>query len=82
MFYKKILKLLGKEEQPASAKNMAKDRLTLILAHERTSNIEFIEDLKRDIMEVMKKYNKENTDVSFKTSKNNDISALEIEIKI
>jgi len=83
MFLNKILKLLGKDEKKSiNAKDSAKDRLTLILAHERTSNIQFIDDLKRDIMEVMKKYNKENSDVSFKTSKNSDISALEIEIKI
>jgi len=75
-----ILNLFKKEK--SNSKDSAKNRLTLILAHERTSNIEFIDDLKRDIMEVIQKYNKEPQDVVFKTSENRDISALEIEIKI
>jgi len=75
-----ILNLFKREK--SNSKEQAKNRLTLILAHERTSNIEFIDDLKRDIMEVIQKYNKEPEDVVFKTSENRDISALEIEIKI
>jgi len=80
MNIKKLLNLFAKEEDTSKAK--AKDRLTLILAHERTSNIEFIDDLKKDIMEVVQKYIKEPKDVKFKTSENRDISALEVEIKI
>jgi len=82
---KKLLQLFNKQDENEvenSSKNTAKDRLTLILAHERTSNIEFIEELKSDILDVIKKYKKEAEDVSFKTSNDRDISALEIEIKI
>jgi cell division topological specificity factor len=75
-----ILNLFKKEK--SNSKESAKNRLTLILAHERTSNIPFIDDLKRDIMEVIQKYNKEPEDVVFKTSENRDMSALEIEIKM
>jgi len=80
MNLKKFLTLFSKEEE--TSKDKAKDRLTLILAHERTSNIEFMDDLKRDIMEVVQKYIKEPKDVKFKTSDNQNISALEVEILI
>jgi len=59
----------------------AKKRLTLILAHERTANIEYIDDLKRDIMEVIKKYTTP-SDVSFKTQSHADIDSIEIDIKL
>lgn len=75
-----LKKIFGGEDK--KSKSTAKERLSIVLAHERTVNIEFIDDLKADIMEVVKKYIKEPSDISFRTSENRDISALEVEIKM
>ena len=57
----------------------AKDRLKIMLAHERAHSLPYIEDLKKDIIEVVKKYAEVN-DIRIKTEKNQDIDYLEVEI--
>lgn len=76
----KFLKIFKTNTQE-SAEATAKERLTLILAHERTSNIEYIDDLKRDIMEVLERYTTP-SDVSFRTSSHDNTDSLEIDIKL
>jgi len=59
---------------------IARDRLTLVLAHERAANsYPFIDDLKRDLLEVIKKYTQVK-DIKVKSDKNQDIDLLEFEI--
>lgn len=72
-------KLFGNEK--GSAKN-ASDRLKLVLAHERVNNsLPFIEDLKKDLEAVIRKYVPvENIDV--KSNQNQNVDFLEIEIKL
>ncbi len=59
---------------------VAKDRLKIMLAHERINcNLPYLEDLKNDIIAVIKKYtNVENVKIKSENSKNIDI--LEIDI--
>ncbi|MGX2972082.1 cell division topological specificity factor MinE [Helicobacter sp. T3_23-1059] len=58
---------------------VATDRLQFILAHERTAKIPYIEQMKQEILAVVKKYT--NTDnISIKADSNQDISTLEVEI--
>ncbi len=72
-------KFFGKKKSSATA---AKDRLTVMLAHERAEcAVPYIDDLKRDILEVLRKYTK-NGEVNIKTEKNQNIDMLEIEIQL
>lgn len=57
----------------------ARDRLTLVLAHERTINVPYIDAMKQEILEVIKKYTKAEK-IDIKTDSNSNFSALEIEI--
>ncbi len=68
--------LFGRKKKSAEA---AKDRLKIMLAHERVHALPYIEDLKKDIIEVVKKYAEVN-DIKIKTEKNQDIDFLEVEI--
>lgn len=77
----KILKKIFKKDTGDTASMQAKERLTLTLAHERTTNIEYIEDLKRDILEVVKKYTN-SPEVSFKSKSNKNVNSIEIDVKL
>ncbi len=68
--------IFGKKKKSAEA---AKDRLKIMLAHERVHALPYIDDLKKDIIEVVKKYAEVN-DIKIKTEKNQDIDFLEVEI--
>lgn len=73
-------RIFGKKK-PDSA-SVAKDRLKLMLAHERADcAVPYLDDLKRDLLEVIKKYTKAG-DVNIKTEKNQNIDMLEIEIQL
>ncbi len=62
--------------------NVAKDRLTLMLAHERADcAVPYMDDLKRDLLEVIQKYTKTGN-VNIKTEQNQNIDMLEIEIQL
>jgi cell division topological specificity factor len=62
------------------SKDVAKDRLMMMLAYERaTTKIDNLEDMKRDLIEVVKKYLKVK-DIEIKSSSNQDIETLEVEI--
>jgi cell division topological specificity factor len=77
----KFLRKIFERENTGNPGSIAKDRLTLILAHERTANIAYIDDLKRDILEVIKKYTTP-SNVSFRTDSHKDIDSIEIDIKL
>ena len=69
--------IFGKKQQSAK---VAKDRLTVMLATERGSNaLPHMEDIKREILEVIKKYTKVK-EISIKTDNNQNIDLLEVEI--
>jgi cell division topological specificity factor len=62
--------------------NVAKDRLKLMLAHERADcAVPYLNDLKNELLEVVKKYTKAG-DVSIKTEQNQNVDMLEIEIQL
>ncbi len=57
----------------------ARDRLTLILAHERAINVPYMDAMKKEILEVIKKYTKAQK-IDIKTDSNQDFNTLEVEI--
>ena len=62
------------------SKDIAKDRLMMMLAYERaTTKIENLDELKKELIEVVKKY-LSIKDIHIKTSSNQDIETLEVEI--
>jgi cell division topological specificity factor len=71
--------LFSKEKKSAE---VAKNRLMIMLAHERASNeLPFLEDLKKDILEVIKKY----TDVggvNINVDKKDNFDLLELEVTL
>ena len=69
--------LFGKKETSAS---VARDRLKLVLAHERASNaLPYMEEMKSEIMEVIKKYTQVK-DIHISSQSNQNIDVLEMEI--
>ncbi len=75
----------GKNNEAASA-NLAKERLKIIVAHERAqrNGPDYLPALKRDILEVIKKYvpvNEQHVDVQLDNSDDN-LSVLELNITL
>lgn len=62
-----------------SSAQEAKDRLTLILAHERAINVPYLDAMKQEILEVIKKYTKAQK-IDIKTDSNQNFNTLEVEI--
>lgn len=72
-----IDKLFGKKRSSAS---VAKDRLTIMLAHERVDcKLPYLDDLRNDLIEVIKKYTSVD-DVKITSHNNQTIDMLEVEI--
>ncbi|WP_458699538.1 cell division topological specificity factor MinE [Sulfurospirillum sp. 1307] len=70
-------KLFGKKKSSAS---IAKDRLTIMLAHERVDcKLPYLDDLRNDLIEVIKKYVPVN-DVKITSHNNQSVDMLEVEI--
>ncbi len=62
------------------SKDVAKDRLMMMLAYERANTkIDNLDELKHELINVVKKYLNVK-DVNIKTSSNQDIETLEVEI--
>jgi len=62
------------------SKDVAKDRLMMMLAYERANTkIDNLDEMKKDLINVVKKYLKVK-DINIKTSSNQDIETLEVEI--
>jgi len=73
-------RFFGKKKDKSA--NIARDRLTLMLAHERADcAIPYLDDLKNELLEVVKKYTKTGG-VSIKTEQNQNVDMLEIEIQL
>ena len=72
-----IEKLFGKKQNTA---HVARDRLKLVLATERAANsLPYMDDMRREIMEVVKKYTQVK-DIVISTEKNQNIDVLEMDI--
>ncbi len=72
-------KIFGRENSAQVAKN----RLTLVLAHERSTNLPYINEMRTEIVEVIKKYTGAGADnINFKTDSNQNMNMLEIEITL
>ena len=62
------------------SKEVAKDRLMMMLAYERANTkIENLDEMKKDLIDVVKKY-LNIKDINIKSSSNQDIETLEVEI--
>lgn len=57
----------------------ARDRLKIVLAHERSVKLPYMEDMKREILEVVQKYTKASK-IDIKADSNQNIDTLEVEI--
>lgn len=67
----------GKKKSTA---NVAKDRLTIMLSHERAScKLPYLDDLRNDLIAVIKKYTKVE-DVKITSHNNQNIEFLEVEV--
>ena len=74
-----VNRIFGSKQSSAST---ARDRLNIMLSHERASNsFPFLEDMRNDIIEVIKKYTSVEN-VSIKTEQNQNIDILEVEITL
>jgi len=72
-----LTSLFGKK---TSSANVARDRLKLVLAHERASNtLPYMEEMKAELMEVIKKYTQVK-DIHISSQNNQNIDVLEMEI--
>jgi cell division topological specificity factor len=72
-----IEKLFGKKKSSAT---VAKDRLTIMLAHERVDcKLPYLDDLRNDLIDVIKKYTSVD-DVKITSHNNQSIDMLEVEI--
>ena len=71
-----IEKIFGSKKNSAQE---AKNRLTLMLAHERTINVPYMDAMKQEILEVIKKYAKAQK-IDIKTDSNQNFNTLEVEI--
>lgn len=70
-------KLFGKKKNSA---NVAKDRLTIMLAHERVDcKLPYLDDLRNDLIDVIKKYTSVD-DVKITSHNNQSVDMLEVEI--
>jgi len=69
--------IFGKKKSSAS---VAKDRLTIMLAHERVNcKLPYLDDLRNDLIEVIKKYTSVD-DIKITSNNNQSIDMLEVEI--
>jgi len=74
-------RFFGTKKDRSSA-SKARDRLTIMLAHERADcAVPYLDDLKMDLLEVIKKYTQVK-DINIKTENNQNIDMLEIEIQL
>ena len=74
-----------RRSQPATSAQTAKDRLQILLAHERQdrSGPDYLPRLQKDILEVIKKYVPgAGEKVEVKLQRGADISTLEIDIEL
>lgn len=66
-----------------SSAQIAKNRLSIVLAHERSTNLPYLNEMRDEIVAVIKKYtHSDESRINFKTDGNQNINCLEIEITL
>nr|WP_010397070.1 cell division topological specificity factor MinE [Paracoccus sp. TRP] len=80
-----MFSFLTRQRKPSSAQT-AKERLQILLAHERSSGAkspDFLPLLQRDILEVVRRHMDIDSDaVDIKLERSDDLSSLEINIEL
>lgn len=77
------MSLLFWQDDSKKSANRAKERLTLVLAHERSANIPYLEDMQKEILQVVQKYTKSKEgDIHFTANSNQHISTLQVQITL
>ncbi|WP_120946214.1 MULTISPECIES: cell division topological specificity factor MinE [Helicobacter] len=71
--------LLDKWFGGQNSARVAKDRLKLVLAYERSARLPYIEEMKKEILAVVQKYT-HTTKIDVRTNSNHNIDTLEVEI--
>lgn len=72
-------KIFGRQ----SSAQIAKNRLLIAVAHERSTNLPYINEMRDEIIAVIKKYtHSDESKINFKTDGNQNINCLEIEITL
>lgn len=75
-------KIFGRGDSAKSA-TIATNRLSVVLATERSANLPYINEMRNEIIEVIKKYTGAGTqNINFKTDSNQNMNLLEIEITL
>ncbi|MCD6130336.1 MAG: cell division topological specificity factor MinE [Deltaproteobacteria bacterium] len=77
-----ILDFLLKKKEKSS--KVARERLQIVLAHERTLSIPFMENLRKDLLQVIAKYvdiDKKNIEVKINRLDNMEILDINIPLK-
>lgn len=64
-----------------NSSSKAKERLTIVLARERSVNIPYLEEMQKEILQVVQKYTKSN-EIHFSTNSNQHMSMLEVQITL
>mgnify|MGYP004511895765 CR=1 FL=1 len=74
-----LKKMFGKEDSAQIAKN----RLSVVVAHERSLNLPYINEMRDEITKVVQKYTRVGeSNINFKTDSNQNMNMLEIEITL
>ncbi len=74
-------RIFGKKGGDSASK--ARDRLTLMLATERAAcSTPYMDEMKTEILDVVKKYVSDGGNVKIKTEQNQNIDILELEIDL
>lgn len=60
---------------------VARDRLTIMLAHERSVKVPYMEQMKEEILAVVRKYTQTDK-ITIKADSNQEVSTLEVEITL
>ncbi|PJN95066.1 cell division topological specificity factor MinE [Amaricoccus sp. HAR-UPW-R2A-40] len=80
-----MLSFFRRGRTPATTADTAKERLQILLSHERTdrSSPEYLPQLQRDILEVIERYmNVGGDSVDIKLERGDELSTLEINIEL
>ena len=73
-------RMFGKKDKSASK---AHSRLKVMLATERAAcGIPYLEEMKREILEIVKKYTGSSENVNIKTENQDDVDLIEFEISL
>ncbi|WP_163498637.1 cell division topological specificity factor MinE [Helicobacter suis] len=73
------MNLLARWSKGSNSAGVAKDRLRLVLACDRSMRLPYIEEMKKEILAVVQKYT-QTSKIDVRANSNHDIDTLEVEI--